>query len=147
MDKIQLQSKTQALKGKIEAYWFENQNIGLEKTLFHRITIPLKAFNSGLDYEEQPVNTEIVLDWYELGLTDPTELDGLDLNHEQYPDAEGSVCLGSAHNWCDVKALKLTKNSDGSISTTAEIAIEFENEGVAENELFKFQTSLEISKA
>ena len=146
MDKIQLQSKTLAPKGIVELYWFENQNIGLEKTLFHRITIPLKPFNSGLVYEEQPVNTEIVLDWYELGLTEPTELNGLDLNHQNYPSAEASLYLGSAHNWCDVKALKLTKNADGSYSASAEINIEFENEGVAENELFIFQTSLEIRK-
>lgn len=147
MDRIQLQSKTQAQKGTVEAYWFENQNIGLGETLFHRITIPLTAFDSGLEYEEQPVNTEIVLDWYELGLTEPTELDGLDLNHQQYPDAEGSIYLGGAHNWCDVKTFKLTKNSDGSFSASAEISVEFENECIAENELFNFQTSLEVSKA
>ncbi|MGB0833459.1 MAG: hypothetical protein ACPGR2_02990 [Psychrobium sp.] len=146
MDKIKLQSKTQALKGTVELDWFENQNIGLEKTLFHRITIPLKPFNSGLDYDEQPVNTKIELDWYELGLAEPTELHGLDLNHQNYPSAEASLYLGSAHNWCDVKALKLTKNADGSYSAFAELNIEFENEGVAENELFIFQTILEIRK-
>ena len=49
MDKIQLQNKTKALDGTIEAYWFENENIGLKNTLFHRLTIPLVAFDSGLD--------------------------------------------------------------------------------------------------
>lgn len=147
MEKIQLQDKTETLKGNVEAYWFENENIGLENTLFHRVTIPLSAFDSGLEYEEQPVETEIILDWYKLGLSDEGCLDNLNLKHELYPDAEGYIYIGSVHNWCDVKELSLSKNSDGSFSAVGELLIEFENEGVAENELFQFQTSLEFIKA
>lgn len=146
MYRIQLQNKTKALKGCVEAYWFENKNIGLKNTLFHRVTIPLSAFDSGLEYDLQPVNTEIVLDWYELGLSESTDLNGLNLGHEFYPEAEGSVYIGNAHNWCDVKSFDITKNVDGGFSVTGEILIEFENEGVAENELFNFQTSLEFFK-
>lgn len=62
MKNIQLQSKTKALRGRVEAYWFENENVDLDNTLFHRLSIPLAAFDSGLDYDEQPVETEIVLD-------------------------------------------------------------------------------------
>lgn len=147
MNNIQLQSKTKALKGRIEAYWFENENIGLKNTLFHRITIPLAAFDSGLDYEEQPVNTEMVLDWYELGLSNPDQLDGLNLSHELFPEAEGSVYIGNAHNWCDVKKLNVTQNTDGGYVAIGEISVEFENEGVGKNELFSFQADLEFSKA
>ena len=147
MNKIQLQSKTNAQKGSIEAYWFENENIRLKKTLFHRITIPLKSFDSGLTYEEQPVNTEIVLDWYELGLSNPEELDGLNLAHKLYPEAEGSVYVGHAHNWCDVKKLDIVQKSGGCYEATVELLVEFENEGVAENEQFNFQTDLEFIKA
>jgi hypothetical protein len=53
MKKIELQQKTTAKKGKIEFYYFENENIGLKKTLFHRIYIPLEPFDSGLEYESQ----------------------------------------------------------------------------------------------
>jgi hypothetical protein len=147
MNNIQLQSKTKALKGRIEAYWFENETIGLKNTLFHRITIPLAAFDSGLDYEEQPLNTEMVLDWYELRLSESDQLDGLNLKHELFPEAEGSVYIGNAHNWCDVKNLNITKNADGSYAAIADVSVEFENEGVAENELFSFQTDLEFIKA
>ena len=147
MNNIQLQSKTKALKGSVEAYWFENENIGLENTLFHRINIPLVAFDSGLDYEEQPVETEIVLDWYKLDIPSPDDLNGLNLKHESYPDAEGSVYVGSAHNWCDVRGLDISKNEDTSFSVVGEIFVEFENEGVAKNELFKFETSIEFIKA
>ena len=147
MDKIQLQSKTKALKGTIEAYWFENTNIGLKNTLFHRITIPLSAFDSGLDYEAQPVNTCIVLDWYELGLSEPEQLDGLSLTHELYPSSEGSVYVGNAHNWCDVKKFNLTQKGDGDYVAAVELIVEFENEGVAENELFIFEVCLELIEA
>ncbi len=147
MDKIQLQNKTKALKGRVEAYWFENENIGLKNTLFQRITIPLAAFDSGLNYEEQLVNTEMVLDWYELGLSEPEQLDGLNLSHELFPEAEGSVYIGNAHNWCDVKKLNVSKNADGSYAAIGEVSVEFENEGVGENELFSFQTDLELIKA
>ena len=68
MDKIDLQNKTKAKQATIEAYWFENPHIDLERTLFHRITIPLEAFDSGHDYVEQPTETEIVLEWYDLSL-------------------------------------------------------------------------------
>ena len=147
MDKIKLQSKTEALKGTVEAYWFENEHIGLERTLFHRITIPLASFDSGLDYEEQPITTSIVLEWYKLGLNDPSELHGMNLSHIEYPEAEGSVYIGNAHNWCDVKELKITKNTHGNFRVQGELLIEFESEGVAENEIFGFQTELEFMKA
>ena len=147
MDKIQLQNKTKALDGTIEAYWFENENIGLKNTLFHRLTIPLVAFDSGLDYEEQPVETALVLDWYELNLSEPENLDGLNLSHDLYPEAEGSVYVGSAHNWCSVKRLNISKNIDGGFSVVGECLIEFENEGVAENELFNFETNISVVKA
>ncbi|WP_293761070.1 hypothetical protein [uncultured Paraglaciecola sp.] len=141
--KIKLQNKTQVEKGIIKSYWFENENIGLANTLFHRITLPLKEFDSGLDYEEQPVQTEIVLDWYNLGLPEPSELDGLNLSHSNYSDAEGSVYVGCSHNWCDVKKLNIVKNIDGNFDVSGKILIEFENEGVGENEEFTFQTSCE----
>jgi hypothetical protein len=141
--KIKLQNKTQVEKGIIKSYWFENENIGLANTLFHRITLPLKEFDSGLDYEEQPVQTEIVLDWYNLGLPEPSELDGLNLSHSNYSDAEGSVYVGCSHNWCDVKKLNIVKNIDGNFDVSGKILIEFEKEGVGENEEFTFQTSCE----
>ena len=100
--KIGLQSKTQVKNGVIQSYWFENESIGLPKTFFHRVTLPLAEFYSGLDYDEQPTKTEIILDWYKLDLSSPSRLDGMNLSHSIYKDAEGSVYIGCAHNWCDV---------------------------------------------
>ncbi len=72
MDTIDLQTITQAEKGKAEKYWFENEHIGLNRTLFHRVYIPLSPFNSGLDDDAQPVKTAIVMEWLNLNLSFPT---------------------------------------------------------------------------
>lgn len=141
MDKIELQKKTKAGNGKIEFYFFENEHIGLKKTLFHRIIVPLEEFYSGLDYESQPTKTEIVFNWYELGLADPEAIQYLDLNHENYPEAEASVYVGNAHNWCNVLKLKLSQISSEQYNISGKIVVEFENEGIAENEGFAFETS------
>jgi hypothetical protein len=147
MVQIGLQSKTKVKNGVIESYWFDNEAIGLSKTLFHRVTLFLEEFDSGLDYDEQPTRTEIVLDWFELGLSDPSKLSGLNLSHLIYPEAEGSVYIGCAHNWCDVRVLNIVKNNDGNFDVSGNILIEFSNEDVAENEEFNFKSCCEYIAA
>ena len=78
---INLQEKAHVLPGTVESYWFENEQIGLAKTLFHRASIPLEDFDSGLEYVEQPESTQIIFDWYELKLDDAAALDGINLSH------------------------------------------------------------------
>ena len=142
METINLQNKTEAEYGKVEIYWFENENIGLQKTLFHRINIPLKSFNSGLDYESQPLETEIVIEWLNLNLPEPTNLDGLKLTTTPEDETEVSIYVGSAHNPCNIKNLELIKITDNIYEMKCELFVEFEYEGVAENEEFEFVTQL-----
>ena len=139
---INLQRKTKAKEGSIEYYWFENSNVGLERTLFHRISIPLEPFDSELSYVEQPEETEIVFEWYKLNLDDPNKLDGLDLSQDNYPEAESSVYIGAAHNWCKIISLVLTRLSDLEFSIHGELEIDFESEGVGRNESFQFDTKV-----
>lgn len=106
---INLQNKTKAKEGKIEIYYFENENIGLKKTLFHRIYVPLEPFNSGLEYESQPLETEIVIEWLNLNLIDPTNLDGVNLISNHNDDLEISIYVGNAHNPCDLIKMSLRK--------------------------------------
>jgi hypothetical protein len=146
MDKINLQNKAKAKKGTAEMYWFENEFTGLEKTLFHRITLPLTPFNSGLDYESQPVKTEIVIDWLVLNLTHSTDLDGLTISSRKYEKMEATVYIGGAHNWCDVIELKINKIKRDIYSIKGELMIDFEHEGVAENENFTFQKTFKFVK-
>jgi hypothetical protein len=78
MDKINLQNKTYTKNGTIEPYWFENEIIGLKRTLFHRINIPLDSFNSGLEYEKQPVETAIIIEWLQLNVENIDNLECTD---------------------------------------------------------------------
>ena len=142
MDNINLQLKTSTQIGIVEKYWFENKNIGLKKTLFHRINIPLKPFDSGLDYVEQPENTEIVIEWLKLDLENPYDLDGLEITSQNYEDLEASIYIGGAHNQCEVLTLQLHKVGVDKYEICCELKINFESEGVAKDELFKFETKI-----
>jgi hypothetical protein len=142
MPNINLQSKTQAKKGQVEMYWFENEFTGLKRTLFHRITIPLTAFDSELEYEAQPVETEIVIDWLILNLINPNDLGNLTISSQDYKEMEASVYIGGVHNWCDVNKLTIERKEDETYTVKGELSIDFEAEGVAESEVFSFQTSI-----
>jgi hypothetical protein len=146
MKKIELQNKTTTKNGRIEIYYFENENIGLRKTLFHRIYIPLEPFDSGLDYESQPLVTEIVMDWLNLKLKEPTSLDGLKLTSNRDDDTEVSIYVVSAHNPCDIKKMEFKKVGENSYEVDCSLLVDFEFEGVAPKEEFKFKTRLELNK-
>jgi hypothetical protein len=146
MNKIDLQNKTKAKHGTVEMYWFENEFTGLKRTLFHRITIPLTAFNSGLKYESQPVETQIIIEWLILNLINPADLDGLKISSKAYEQSEASVYIGGAHNWCVVTQLNIKRKKGDTYAIEGELFIEFENEGVAENEIFTFQTTFKFLK-
>ncbi|MEM1119519.1 MAG: hypothetical protein AAGJ18_03680 [Bacteroidota bacterium] len=146
MKKINLQDKTTAKLGKIEMYYFENENIGLEKTLFHRIYIPLTPFDSGLDYESQPVETEILIEWLDLELKNPTNLDGLMLTSNSKDDTEISIYVGSTHNPCDIKSMVLRKTGEDQFEINCNLLVDFEYEEVAPREVFNFKTTLILER-
>jgi len=146
MKRINLQGKTKAQPGKAEKYWFRNERIGLENTLFHRIYIPLEPFDSGLKYEDQPVETEIVIEWLKLDLVDPDNLDGIEVSNRAYEDAEASIYIGHAHNICDIKKLTFKRIEKDIYQVTGDIVVDFENEGVAQNESFSFQTMIKYER-
>lgn len=141
MDKINLQAKTTALPGVIQCYAMQSRHVGTRDVNIHRLMIPLQLFDSGLDYEEQPVDTLLLFDYYLLKLSDPSELGGLNLSHDYYPDAEASVYLGSAHNRCEVARLELEHIQSNEFKVSGDLLIDFENEMVAENERFSFVTT------
>lgn len=142
MDKINLITKTKPEEGVIEYFWFENLKIGLQRTCFHRIIIPLKPFDSGLDYMKQPEKTEIVVDWIKLDLENQAELNNIELSSDKMKDLEASVYIGGDHNPIDVKNLKILNIAENKFSVSCDFKIDFEAEGVGENEEFKFETEL-----
>ena len=136
MDVIDLQSKAVPKRGKIEAYWFENESIGLPRTLFHRIYLPFEPMDTGLEYVGQPETTEICYEWLTLGLDDQSALDGMNLNSTIYPDAEASIYVGAAHNPIEFDDFSIQETAPGLFRIKAEMTVLFEFEGVARNEHF-----------
>ena len=145
MNRIELQKKAIPMNGKIEIYFYENKSIGLKKTLFHRIYIPIEPFNSGLDYEQQPVETEIVIEWMNLNLNDPTNLDGIILDEDNLKGSETTLYLGSVHNPCLIKEMIFQKVKNNSYETKGSILIDFVQGGVAPNERYEFNTIIEMN--
>lgn len=138
METIGLQAKARPLEGTIEHYWFENEHVGLARTLFHRIRIPFEPFDSGLGYVHQPEQTELVIEWITLGLDDPAEIDGVEIAMGHTPDVEASIYLGSAHNWYQIEKLTLIRYGSRYRVTSVGV-VEFSREGVANNEPFAFE--------
>ncbi|MCB9892155.1 MAG: hypothetical protein H6833_10945 [Planctomycetes bacterium] len=133
MNTIDLQSKARPREGFIEYYWFENPHVGLVRTRFHRIGLPLQPLDSGLDWVEQPEVTEICVEWIELDVDDPAALDGVTLSSVTHEGMEASIYLGAAHNWIDVDRLTLIE-SGSRFRVELQCRVEFEQEGVARNE-------------
>jgi hypothetical protein len=144
MQQIDLQTNTHALPGTVEAYWYKGENPEDERTLFHRITIPLQEFNCDIANKRQPVSTEIVFDWYELGLGDIYDLHGQNLRLEDYAESEAFILIGDTHHWCEVKQLAFEKSGKDSFIVTGELVIEFENAEFAQNETFNFKTTVNV---
>lgn len=145
MKAINLQEKTNAGKGSVEAFWYKNQSIGLERTLFHQMKIPLKSIESEADDTSQPIDTQIVLDWLNLNLRDPLELDRLVLKSTPEDDSEISIYIGGAHNPCDLKRMAINKIGNNLYEIDCVLRVDFEHEKVAANEIFKFKTQIELS--
>lgn len=141
---VNLQSKTKALRGTIEWQWFENENIGLKNTLFHRISIPLSSFDSGFEFEAQPVNTCISIEWLNLKLKDPTNLDGIRVSTTPESEIETSIYIGSTYNPCDIINLVLNQIDSFKYKIEAELFVDFEHGRLAKNEKFSFVAELDF---
>lgn len=144
MNIIDLQNKTTAEKGSIEIFWFEDEKIGLKKTLFHKMTIPLKPFESGLEKDTKPVKTKIVVDWLDLKLRDHLNLDKLILKSSPDDDRDITIFIGGKHIPCDIRKMAINKISDTLYEIKCELLIDFEYEKVAKNETYKFKTEMEL---
>ena len=144
--KINLQNKTACLEGHIRYMWFENKTIGLEKTLFHSISIPLEPFDSGFEHVDQPEKPSIDIEWLNLNLADPNDLDGVEISIQPDGDAQASIYIGGAHNPIDIDSLVLKHVQDNLFEITAKAMIDFEYEGIAQNEFFEVSTTVVLKQ-
>ena len=112
----------------------------MPKSRFHRVTVPLEPFDSGLEYVNQPEKPELVVEWIRLDIKDPSLLAGVEINSKICSDMEASIYIGYRHNWVDVKRLHFKELAPNRYELDGLVNIEFENEGVAKNEEFQFKT-------
>lgn len=143
---INFAEKAEFLPGKIEAYWFENLHLGIQKTLFHSVTLPIKPFDSGFDCDENPLSTEIRCDFINLSLVNPYELDGIDINVKSYPQIDASMYLGNAHNPCDFNKLLFEKVDQDTYKVYGDIFIDFPFENIAKSENVVFETYVKVDR-
>jgi len=141
MISIDLQQNTKPDGGTIESYYFLNPPHIPKRTKLHRVVIPLAPFDSQIEYEEQPVETEITIDWI---VNEEILNSEVQLSSDTESLMEASVYLGSVHNMCTVRSLHLAMPVNGQVYCRGNFLIEFEKEEIARNEKFEFETTLEI---
>lgn len=141
--KIDLQSKTTAKEGVIEIFEFEKEDIGLKKTVFHRMFIPLEPFT--LNPETKPIETKIFIDWLNLNLKSATNLDGLNLKTTAKDDSQIKIHLDNIDNPCDIDTMRIKKIETDLYQIDCELFVEFEYEKVAQNETFHFKTMMKLN--
>ena len=142
----------QPLKGQMSCNLWENPNINLPLTLYYSIEIPLKPFNSGHDYVDQPTETSIMLEWLNFGnnTNGKQETNWKNLVGRQftlsYDDktAEGSIYLGTEH--CQINSqIKFLSLTGTTFDIELRMAIDFniETSNLDADGLLKMKTQVD----
>jgi hypothetical protein len=141
--------------GTMNAYLFENPDIGLKPTLFYDITIPLEPFKSGLnfesvldvksglEYESGPVETSFCLNFIKFPVTNWLKFDGQSFKIAQ-DDADGSIYLGAAHNPVDIKLIRFRRLDGFKFRINCVLFCDFSFAGVADSETVDLITDIEF---
>lgn len=141
---LNLQEKTSSKEGIFEFYNFVNPPIIPIDTKYCRIEIPLDDFESGLDFDEEITSTEIIFEWIRAEYFERLESNPItDLGE----DVEVSIYVGNVHNECQINNVLISKGDSTGFGIKCELEINFESQGVANNESFKFETIIYKSKA
>jgi len=143
MNTINLQNKTRPKNGIVEKYWLRSSQHGTTR-LIHRVIIPLNKFDPELPYDSNSLETRIVFDYLELNLIDPDDLDKLTITSNKNEEIEISIYIGAKHNPCDIIKLNFKKISERKYAFEFELMVDFEHEGVAQNEIFTSHSLVEI---
>lgn len=116
-------------RGTIGGFLFENRHVGLRRTLFHTITVPLKAFT--LPGEKKRVKTEFQLDFIELPEEPFQGYAALAGTTYEVPEGyvDGSIYVRGAHNPLNVTSIAFSHAQRGLVYVRIAAAIDFESEG------------------
>ncbi|MEO7838751.1 MAG: hypothetical protein ABIU06_05325 [Anaerolineales bacterium] len=137
-------SNFKAKLGSMNAHLFHNPSIGLEPTLFYEIRIPLEPFASGLEWEEQPVNTEFQLDFLVFPVKDWRELNRKSYDDISEENADASVYLGTAHNPVQIKHIYFEHLEQNKFRIECILLCNFAFERVANKETVKLSAEADF---
>ncbi len=140
---VPLPRYVQPQPGTMNARLFENPYIGLARTLFYDITIPLEPFDSGLSYEEQPVETAFQLEFLRFLLNDWRAFDDRDFTLAP-EDSDGSIYLGAAHNPVHVSHMHFARRDRTRFQIDCTLYCVFEQAGVGDNTTVELKTDVEF---
>jgi hypothetical protein len=133
--------KFRPLPGQMTAHLVENPAFGLPRTLWYTITIPLKPFNSGLEYETQPVTTAIELEFLRKAQDDWRRLLGTSIQAVG-DESNSSIYLGSAHNPIDIYSITFTRTQGLWFNLDCTLFCDFAFENVGESTVLELTTSV-----
>jgi hypothetical protein len=114
-------------QGTIGGLIFENPNIGMARTLFHEVHIPLAPFK----LEGETVRTELRLDFMVLPIRALSELDEKTFEFPPNPEdgyVDGSIYLLGAHVPIDVPRISFTRRRSATIHATVTLDLHFQSE-------------------
>lgn len=145
-------SKIIPQKGQMFCVLLENDSIGMPLQLFYFIEIPLKEFDTGHEYVEQPSKTTFAIDFIRfLDNQKRQERNWKNLAHKDFllsyeeDTAEGCVYLGSEHCQFD-SHLSFSSLREGIFDIELSVAIDFNIETINLNKdgLVKIRTQIEF---
>jgi hypothetical protein len=135
-------SNFKAKLGSMRAHLFHNPAIGLAPTLFYDITIPLEPFDSGLEWEEQPVNTEFRLEFLVFSIKDWRGFDEKSFGDISQENSDATIYLGTAHNPVFINYINFKWLEQAKLKIDCTLLCDFEFESVAEKEIVKLSTEI-----
>lgn len=114
--------------GELRSVVFENEHVGIPRSVYFNISIPVAPF----DFDGESVETAVRLDLIDFGVADwrllSDKLFVFPVNPtEGYID--GSMYLGHAHNPADVTRIAFGRFADSSVEVEIDIAFDFTYEG------------------
>jgi hypothetical protein len=129
--------------GTIGSRIFENRSIKIGPLLLYDLIIPLEPFDSGLNSEENPVETNINLEYLELPVQDWRHLDG-----QSFKLDKGETCaaiyLGGAHNPVTIEKLQFKRLNHIDFHINCELYCDFKSQGVGKNGAVNFETDVKF---
>jgi len=127
--------------GTMKTRLYKNEHTGLPMILNYEIDVPLQEFNSGVEYEIQPVKTGFVLDCIPLPIQDWRMLTNqyFSFNRTYY---HGGLSVGNAHNPVFIDSLKIRRTELGAFVIDCSLLCDFEFQSQWESEEIRFNADI-----